>query len=132
MKYPHLNILVLAREHAAWSQATFGNDSERGPLGPLKHLEKEAKEAQESPQDSSEYADCLLLVLDAARRAGIQIDDLVVAAYEKLQINKARTWPAPIADAPVEHVKTIRRGMGMCTYCCVPRENCSPWSCRER
>ena len=35
-------------QQAEWSRATFGSDTERGPLGPLKHLEKEAKEAQEN------------------------------------------------------------------------------------
>ena len=30
--------LEFAKAQAEWSQATFGLDSERGPVGPLKHL----------------------------------------------------------------------------------------------
>lgn len=93
-------------DHARWSQATFGLDSERGPLGPLKHLEKEAKEAQEKPTDKSEYADCLLLILDASRRAGIEPLELILEAQKKLKINQAREWPKTSSDEPVEHKRT--------------------------
>lgn len=95
----------LASELSEWSQATFGTDAERGPLGALKHLEKEAREAQADPTDVAEYADCLILTLDAARRAGFKPLELFRAAYQKLQVNKARTWPKPTSDEPVEHVK---------------------------
>lgn len=36
----------IRREHAEWSDATFGNV---GPVGPLKHLSKEALEAAADP-----------------------------------------------------------------------------------
>lgn len=88
-----------------WSQITFGNDEARGPMGPLKHLEKEAREAQSAPDDIVEYADCLLLILDASRRAGIAPWKLVAAAHEKLTINEERDWPAEITDEPVEHIR---------------------------
>lgn len=94
----------LATEQAEWSQATFGLDKERGPLGALKHLEKEAKEAQENPTDASEYADCFLLILDAARRAGFSPLELISHAQQKLEINKARKWSVPQKDMPVEHL----------------------------
>lgn len=83
----------LSQEHAMWSQETFGDDKERGPMGPLKHLEKEAKEVQANLADKSEYADCLLLILDASRRAGISPLQLIKAAQDKLIVNKSRTWP---------------------------------------
>lgn len=96
----------LADDQAEWSQATFGSDKERGPVGPLKHLEKEAREAAANPSDISEHADCLILILDASRRAGFTILDVVRAATEKMIQNKARTWPkATAADMPVEHVR---------------------------
>jgi hypothetical protein len=87
-----------------WSQATFGTDSERGPLGALKHLEKEAREAQDSC-DWVEIADCQFLVFDAARRAGMSLDVLMKVCEEKLAINKARKWNKPTSDEPVEHVR---------------------------
>lgn len=98
----------LVVDQAKWSQATFGTDSERGPLGALKHLEKEARECQEAvgtPELTEELADCLLLLLDASRRAGVKPMELVVAAQEKMVKNKARTWPNPTSDEPVEHVR---------------------------
>jgi hypothetical protein len=93
------------QRHAEWSQATFGSDAERGPIGPLKHLEKEAREAQAKPDDLEEYADCLFLVLDATRRAGYTLDDLIAASFAKLAVNRNRIWHKPTSDEPVEHVR---------------------------
>lgn len=98
-----LNLLSI--DQALWSQATFGRDFERGPIGALKHLEKEAKEAQESPTDRHEYADCFLLILDAARRAGISVFDLIEASKEKMVINRKRTWQKTDDDQPIEHIR---------------------------
>jgi NTP pyrophosphatase (non-canonical NTP hydrolase) len=122
----------LAEDQAEWSQRTFGADAERGPLGALRHLEQEAREAQAavravnecrangradnplavgtSPPWSlsaveSELADCLLLVLDAARRAGLGPLALVRVARRKMETNRARAWPKPTPDEPVGHVR---------------------------
>jgi hypothetical protein len=59
---------LVRREHAAWSQVTFGDV---GPIGPLKHLSKEALEAAAEPGDLSEWADMQFLLWDAQRHAGI-------------------------------------------------------------
>ena len=88
---------------AEWSDKTFGDPSQRGPLGPLKHLAKEAAEAQEKPGDLSEYADCLILVLDAARRAGFTDEELLQAGFDKMEVNRSRDWPTPQGDEPAEH-----------------------------
>jgi ParB family chromosome partitioning protein len=98
---------ILATDQAEWSQATFGADSDRGPIGPLRHLEKEACEAQQCPEDLEEYADCLLLILDAARRAGFGPMALVLAAQNKMAVNKTREWQRPTSDQPVEHVRSV-------------------------
>lgn len=95
----------LVVDQREWSEATFGADSVRGPMGALKHLEREAREAQATPDNPEEYADCLLLILDASRRAGIKPLELIRHAQAKMKINRARTWPAPTSDEPVEHVK---------------------------
>lgn len=95
----------IAVEQSEWSQATFGSDQERGPKGALLHLEKEAREAFEAPGDVTEFADCLLLVLDASRRAGFEPAYLLQQTYHKLQICKQRNWPKPDGDKPVEHIK---------------------------
>jgi len=91
-----------------WAATTFGPSSERGPIGPLKHLEKEAKEAQESPFDESEYADCMILVMDCAHRAGIDLDDLIDSVIRKMEVNKSREWPDwkdSDQNEPIEHIR---------------------------
>lgn len=99
----------LMLEQGEWSQKTFGTDAERGPVGALKHLSKEALEAAQDPTNITEYADCLILLMDAIRRAGHNREgfkwmDVLRAAKEKMKVNKARNWPAPTAsDEPVEH-----------------------------
>lgn len=87
---------------AHWSRATFGRDT---PLPALKHLRREVDELIESPSDITEYADCLMLVLDAAHIAGISADQLVAAAWAKLEINRGRTWGAPNAEGFSEHIE---------------------------
>ena len=98
----------LYSRHANWSRETFGPDSVRGATGPLKHLEKEVKEVQEAPGDIYEYVDCLFLVLDASRRSGFTKEQLIHAAYQKLEANKKRSWPdwkTASLDNPMEHIK---------------------------
>ncbi|GKP26391.1 hypothetical protein NUKP16_46020 [Klebsiella quasipneumoniae] len=90
------------REHAEWSQATFGNV---GPVGPLKHLSKEALEAAAEPGDLSEWADMQFLLWDAQHRAGITDEQITQAMIEKLAVNKQRKWPAPKDGEPRLHIK---------------------------
>ncbi len=90
------------REHAEWSQATFGNV---GPVGPLKHLSKEALEAAAEPGDLSEWADMQFLLWDAQRRAGITDEQITQAMIEKLAVNKQRSWPEPKDGEPRLHIK---------------------------
>lgn len=90
------------REHAEWSQATFGNV---GPIGPLKHLSKEALEAAAEPCDLSEWADMQFLLWDAQHRAGITDEQITQAMIEKLAVNKQREWPAPKDGEPRLHIK---------------------------
>lgn len=80
------------REHAGWSDTTFGNV---GPVGPLKHLSKEAPGAAAEPGDLSEWADIQFLLWDAQRRAGITDEQITRAIAEKLEVNKTRQWPDP-------------------------------------
>lgn len=93
----------IRREHAVWSQATFGDV---GPVGPLKHLSKEALEAAAEPGDLSEWADMQFLLWDAQRRAGISDEQITQAMIDKLAINKQREWPEPKDGEPRLHIKT--------------------------
>lgn len=90
---------------AAWSQATFGSDSERGPIGPLLHLAKEVQEAIANPSDLEEFADLQFLIFDSARRAGFTYEQLLDACWKKLEKNKTRKWGPATKDGPVEHVR---------------------------
>lgn len=90
------------RDHAEWSQSTFGNV---GPVGPLKHLSKEALEAAAEPGDLSEWADMQFLLWDAQRRSGITDDQITKAMIEKLAVNKTRLWPEPKDGEPRLHIK---------------------------
>ena len=90
------------REHAEWSDKTFGDV---GPVGPLKHLSKEALEAAAEPDDLSEWADMQFLLWDAQRRAGISDGEITAAMEEKLKVNMARQWPEPKDGEPRQHLK---------------------------
>ncbi|BBA61441.1 hypothetical protein ECTOK1_C12390 [Escherichia coli] len=90
------------REHAEWSDKTFGDV---GHVGPLKHLSKEALEAAAEPDDLSEWADMQFLLWDAQRRAGISDGEITAAMEEKLKVNMARQWPEPKDGEPRQHLK---------------------------
>ncbi|EBL0153214.1 DUF550 domain-containing protein [Salmonella enterica] len=92
----------IRREHAEWSDATFGDV---GPIGPLKHLSKEALETAAEPDDLSEWADMQFLLWDAQRRAGITEEQIALAMVEKLAVNKKRQWPEPKDGEPRLHIK---------------------------
>jgi len=89
-----------------WSWKTFGPPEVRGPVGALKHLVKEAAEALDTPGNIIEYADCLLLILDAADRAGFTELELLNATLDKLAVNEKRAWPdwrGADPAIPIEH-----------------------------
>ncbi len=97
-------IQQLQNEIANWSDATFG--AKRPATRPLNHLAKEIRELIEAPEDRMEYADCLILLLDAYRMAGGSADDLIEACYQKLEINKEREWGKPDENGVVEHIRS--------------------------
>lgn len=92
----------IRREHAEWSDKTFGDV---GPVGALKHLSKEALEAAADPSDPFEWADMQFLLWDAQRRMGLSDEFITRAMIEKLEINKSRQWPEPKDGEPRLHIK---------------------------
>ncbi|EBO9637364.1 restriction alleviation protein, Lar family [Salmonella enterica] len=108
----------IRREHAEWSDKTFGDV---GPVGSLKHLSKEAVEAAAEPDDLSEWADMQFLLWDAQRRAGITDELITQAMIEKLAANKQREWPAPRDGEPRPHIKDMpapeENGLLPCPFC---------------
>lgn len=96
-------------EHRAWAKKTFGDTP---PAAPVKHLQKEVKELLEeiergnSDYDKTmEFADCMILLLHAADKNGIDVKELFKAMKHKFAINQTRRWPAPNADGVSEHIK---------------------------
>ena len=85
----------LCKRHTAWTKATFGPGRK-----PWNHLVLEAQELAAKPGDISEMADVMLLLIDTAKLAGFSICDVLQAANEKHEINKARQW-SPIDDRGV-------------------------------
>jgi hypothetical protein len=118
-------VATLWDEVAAWSNATFGDESERGPVGPVKHLAIECLESigMDTEQiqefrswmagiqvfdrefDHAELADILILLMDAGRRSGVNWPWIVARAIEKMDVNRSRTYPkpAPGDDTISEH-----------------------------
>lgn len=88
-----------------WADSIFGKGIGRIP-GIMNHLKKEADEVIEDPYDHMEYADCMMLILDAARLAGLSSGDLLKLMKEKLEINKQREWGPMDDDGIVEHIRT--------------------------
>jgi hypothetical protein len=93
-----------------WSNSTFGADKQRTiPL--LHHLVKEVPEAIEACKEEGEpfhgyyeFADCFMLLLDAANHFGMTAEDLMFYTSRKLEVNKTRKWGAPDENGVIEHV----------------------------
>lgn len=98
------DIIELAKQAAEFSDKTFGDPKVRGPLGALHHLREEIEELVDNPTDRMEYADCLLLLIDAYRRNGGNVRDLIRAGFEKLEINKKRNWGKADQNGVIRHI----------------------------
>lgn len=93
-----------------WSDNTFGDYERTIPI--LHHLKKEVPELIEAIEKEGtissalfEFADCFMLLLDAAHHHGYTADDILFATMEKLKINKKRKWGKPDENGVVEHIR---------------------------
>lgn len=86
---PDIDLNLFQKTQGKWAAETFGDQTS---VEKLRHLHKEVDEIIDDPQDVTEYADALSLLLDAARLQGITAENIVVAAWLKLQVNQQRTW----------------------------------------
>lgn len=87
-----------------FTDKTFGQSTF---LSKMTHLKEEIQELLDAPEDESEWADCLILFLDAARCTNMDMDRLYNAVQSKMVINKARKWGAPNEDGIVHHIEPI-------------------------
>lgn len=86
-----------------WANTTFGNN--RQPSSVIAHLAKEVIELSEQPYDIEEYADCFILLLNASKLAGVNVQQLLEAAESKMEINRHRKWGKPDENGVVEHLR---------------------------
>ena len=91
----------LQNDIAAFTDSVFGASN---PVSKLKHLREEVDELIEEPNHTHEWADCMILLIDAAKKAGHDMDDLYRFVNEKMAINKTRKWGEPDEDGVVRHV----------------------------
>lgn len=94
---------ILQKEICKWANKQFGG--KRKPITTIKHLMKEVIELSESPYDIGEYADCLMLLIEAAGMIGITGELLIAQAYRELKINKKRKWGKPNKNGFSEHIR---------------------------
>jgi hypothetical protein len=100
-------------ELGVWSDNAFGLN--RPPTAPLHHLLKEVEELiDKEGKDPEEFADCLMLLLDAARMANLNTKELLKQCNLKLDICKGRQWGKPDPNGVVEHIK--EHSYGPCAY----------------
>ena len=85
-------------EVGQWADSKFTKST---PQSVCAHLSDEAAELQAAPDDPSEAADCLLLLLHLAHKQGF---DLLAEARRKHQINTERNWGTPDERGVVKHI----------------------------
>ena len=101
MSYP-VDVNDLQYDLKSWTEKQFPSRNMRSILN---HLRKEIAELEEAPDDIMEFADCFMLLFDAASYQGLHMSDIWRAMGEKLEINKARKWGKPNSEGFVEHIK---------------------------
>lgn len=121
------NIQILQNDIKRWSDREFGMYRNGIPI--IYHLKAEVDELIEALKDNHkglyantdktalkrlreskdkilmEFADCFMLLIDAAAHEQITIDMLTKATKQKLEINKARKWGAANEFGYHEHLK---------------------------
>lgn len=97
-------------ELVEWANDTF-KATAGDPIPPAHHLQKEVKELIESLEESGpkseltkmEYADCFILLVQSAKKAGISADELLDLAKLKFAICQKRDWGTPDQNGVYQH-----------------------------
>ncbi len=85
-----------------WARQTFPDQTIEGKFA---HLMEELIEIVDAPDDRSEWADALILLLDAAALAGHTAEQLLEAAIVKMAVNRERNWGEADEDGIVRHIE---------------------------
>lgn len=96
----------------SWADKTFGKDRE--PTAPLYHLKREVNELIEAIESEDEgkvreeFADCFILILNAASKYGLNVKNLYLDSLTKMDLNKIRRWGKPDKHGVVEHLRNSK------------------------
>jgi NTP pyrophosphatase (non-canonical NTP hydrolase) len=107
------DLIQLEKERFEWSVKTF---TEATALSSLLKLKSEIDEVEvylngnmdpdvvNWPESIEEYADCLMCLCDSFHRAGIPVEQVLLAFDKKTEKNKNRIWKKN-PDNSYSHVK---------------------------
>ena len=87
---------------STWSKNTFKDST---MLSNIDHLRDELCEIIDNPDDIEEWADAIMLYMNAANFAGHSMDDILKAVHKKYEKNKNREWGEPDERGVVKHTK---------------------------
>ena len=73
--------------------------------GLLNHLVEEAEDLKANPYSLMNYADVMILLMAAARKAGCTMEELYKAVEVKHTINESRIWMTPDETGITRHQK---------------------------
>jgi len=104
-----MSLEKLLSEYNHWAKNKFPNST---PTSSLRGLEREIKEVEIELETKNpdfiklgmEYADCMMYLIDSARRSGINEDTLFSFLRIKLDINYKRDWKIN-EDNSYSHIK---------------------------
>jgi hypothetical protein len=105
-----MNLNELKYKAADFSDRTFGRDN---PMtGALNHIYEEVDEVllclDEGTDPLDEFADIFLMLIDAFRKYygdDVDMQKLINASSEKLDINETRKWGDPDKNGVIKHIK---------------------------
>ncbi len=90
-----------------WANSTFGKIK---ALSVSHHLKKEVNELVESLENKQENTgeeifDCFILLCRVASTYGVDAEELLDGARNKLEVCKKRKWSKPDENGVIEHVR---------------------------
>lgn len=85
-----------------WAKATFPEATTETCFN---HLKREIKEILADPSDMTEWADGLMLYLQAASYSGVNVDELLPYMQDKFAVNKQRDWGKKDNEGVYQHVE---------------------------
>ncbi len=100
-----MNWLTTQKTIAEWSKNTFKDST---VLSNIAHLRDEIDEIEESPDNIIEWADVIILYMNAAYLSGHSMDDILIAVHKKFEKNKNRSWGEPDKRGVVKHIDEQR------------------------